>query len=447
MKRYSTLRRVMLSGVALTALLSACTFEQEDYFDQSAALRIQHVNEEIKTLLSSASDQNGWLIQYYVAGTDDYDFEGFNLFGKFYESGKVTLSSDHRFLRNGKAGSFTEYTSYYEMLAEEGPVLCFNTWNDVLSVFSDPVDPSAAPTTLVDDGEGMNGDDRLVVISYNSDEILLRGERHSAPIRMVRLDKSPEEYLQLTEAAKAIFANGRIDEYSLTNGTEAKYISGLSKGYFDFVDRLDDPLDRSVKSCVFTPQGFRTKDPIVIGNDTVQEFIWESGKDFLFCGNVVMKACWQRALGKWIAQNGTVTITNEGNSDSFNTLYNALSAAVTSAFPAQEFTSMCFGTSNETARNRRTGLVFTMKASSKTYQVGFTGSARMDGDKMVLSFDSSDYSSNYSTYERKGIGSQFLDFVTAMNGTYTLSLNNYFAPSKIVATKDGDPGFSFTMNM
>ena len=74
MKNYSNILRVMLSGAALTAMFSACTFEQEDYFDESAAIRIQHVNDEIKAKLCAPSSANGWVIQYYVAGTDDYDF-------------------------------------------------------------------------------------------------------------------------------------------------------------------------------------------------------------------------------------------------------------------------------------------------------------------------------------------------------------------------------------
>ena len=63
MKRYSTLCRTILSAAVGTALLSACTFEQEDYFDESAALRIQHVNDDIKATLCAPSSEHGWLIQ------------------------------------------------------------------------------------------------------------------------------------------------------------------------------------------------------------------------------------------------------------------------------------------------------------------------------------------------------------------------------------------------
>ncbi|MBR3400190.1 MAG: DUF4302 domain-containing protein, partial [Prevotella sp.] len=91
---------------ATAAMLStSCTFEQEDFFDESASLRITHLNEDIQSRLveQSTGENNGWVIQYFVAGTDELDFEGFNLFGRFYKDNKVTLASNHRYLRNGNA--------------------------------------------------------------------------------------------------------------------------------------------------------------------------------------------------------------------------------------------------------------------------------------------------------------------------------------------------------
>ena len=97
---YKNIFHTVLLIVAAATVNTACTFEQEDFFDESASLRITHLNEKLQTRLvnQSAEGQNGWVIQYFVAGTDDYDFEGFNLFGRFYDNGKVTLMvrSDNR---------------------------------------------------------------------------------------------------------------------------------------------------------------------------------------------------------------------------------------------------------------------------------------------------------------------------------------------------------------
>ncbi len=448
MKYYSNILCVMLSGAALAAMFSACTFEQEDYFDESAAIRIQHVNDEIQKTLSAPSSENGWVIQYFVAGTDELTFEGFNLFGKFYENGKVTLSSDHRYLRNGNAGKYTEYTSYYEMLAEEGPVLCFNTWNDILSVFVDPVDPSAAPGSLVDDGEGMNGDDRLVVLSYSPDEILMRGERHSAPIRFVKSDLSPEAYIDKTTVAKMEFAGGKIDEYRLSNGSDTRFISGISNGYFDYVDRLDDPLDKSVKSCVFTPNGFRTRDSFVLGNDTVQEFVLDLEKERLVCGNVEMLPCWERLVTKQISANGAVSITTDGACESFATLYNKLASDIQAVFPSQILNYITFGKSSESGSKSRVGLVFYVTTTRSKFLTGFTGTVTFDEDNATatISIDPNDPSDNFGNYSKKDIGASFTDIVNALNGTYTIEVNSKFRPSMATWTKVNDPSFYFVTN-
>ena len=445
MKYYSNILRVMLSGAALAAMFSACTFEQEDYFDESAAIRIQHVNDEIKATLCAPSSENGWLIQYYVAGTDDYDFEGFNLFGKFYESGKVTLSSDHRYLRYGNAGKYTEYTSFYEMLAEEGPVLVFNTWNDILSVFVDPVNPSSAPNTIIDDGEGMNGDDRLVVLSYNANEIILRGERHSAPVRFVRLDRSPADYISQTAAIKDYICNEKLAQYYVSNGTDTMYIDGLYKGYFNYNDRLIDPLDSSVKNCVFTPEGFRLRTPLVLGSDTCQEFSLNAERTALLSGNVAVTPCWLIAVNSLCQITNSAQITAEGACESFAALYNKLNDDIVENFPTQTFNYVTFGKSSESGSSSRVGIVFNCSSGTRKYLTGFTGTITVDTQTGIATIqaDPNDPSSNYTSYNRRDIGSSFTDIVNVMNGTYRVSTDNPFKPTKVLWTKVDDPSFYF----
>ncbi|MBP5499971.1 MAG: DUF4302 domain-containing protein [Bacteroidales bacterium] len=445
MKYYSNILRVMLSGAALAAMFSACTFEQEDYFDESAAIRIQHVNDEIKATLCAPSSENGWLIQYYVAGTDDYDFEGFNLFGKFYESGKVTLSSDHRYLRYGNAGKYTEYTSFYEMLAEEGPVLVFNTWNDILSVFVDPVSPSSAPNTIIDDGEGMNGDDRLVVLSYNANEIILRGERHSAPVRFVRLDRSPADYISQTAAIKDYICNEKLAQYYVSNGTDTMYIDGLYKGYFNYNDRLIDPLDSSVKNCVFTPEGFRLRTPLVLGSDTCQEFSLNAERTALLSGNVAVTPCWLIAVNSLCQITNSAQITAEGACESFAALYNKLNDDIVENFPTQTFNYVTFGKSSESGSSSRVGIVFNCSSGTRKYLTGFTGTITVDTQTGIATIqaDPNDPSSNYTSYNRRDIGSSFTDIVNVMNGTYRVSTDNPFKPTKVLWTKVDDPSFYF----
>lgn len=260
---------LLFAGVVASVTLTACTFEDEDYFDESASLRIEHTNQAIQNALVSAP--NGWVMQYYT-GTGVAHFEGFNLFAKFEDSEKVLLAGDHRLLRDGRSNLYTECSSLYEMLLEDGPVLAFNTWNDVLSPFVDPVSPWAAPGNIVKDGAGMQGDNNFVVMSYNDDEVILRGERYRAEVRLVKCDRTWDEYIADTKAMKDRITSSSINAYLVTNDVDSMYFVGLRKGVFRYCERVNDPLKIDSLACCFTPNGFRTEHENTLGENTFQEF-------------------------------------------------------------------------------------------------------------------------------------------------------------------------------
>ena len=428
---------------AALLMASSCTFQQEDYFDESASLRIEHTNDQIRQYLcDSVSHPHGWLIQYFVAGTDEMDFEGFNLFGRFSENGRVTLGSDHGYLRNGKAGLYTEYSSVYELLREESCVLSFSTWNDILSVFVDPVDPSSAPTSLVDDGEGMHGDDRLVMLSYDENQMTFRGERHSARVYFQTLDRTPQQYISDVDSMKLRFATAKVYEYSVNAPDSTFYLTGLYNGVFQFVDRLDDPLASSTQSCVFTPTGFKLEYPRTIKDQEVQEFTLNADETALTCGDVTIRPEWMRTVSRMLAGNRKVDIITEGSSEAYQSYFNALAEGVKGAFASQSLHMLTFGSSNESSANRRTGIVFYIQASSDKL-VGFTAKLTANGETVTIEADPEDHSSNFNNYDKKGIGSLFTDFVKALNGTYSLKPNSVFYPTNIIWTKVDDPSFYF----
>lgn len=435
-----------LPAVAVAISLSACTFEQEDFFDESAALRIEHTNDEIKSILCSASadGQHGWLIQYFVGGTSTMDFEGFNLYARFYESGKVTLASDHRYLRNGHANKYTEYSSIYEMLKEEGSVLSFSTWNDVITPFVDPVNPSMAPNILVGDGVGMNGDDRLVMVSYNKDEMVFRGERYGAMVYFSRLDRTPEQYALDVKELIGNIANDRVTEYKLTNRDTTVYIANLNRGYFDLRDRLDDPLQETTHSCVFTPNGFMLQHNLVLGNDTCSVFNLNADATSLVSGNTTLIPYWGRPLQKW-CNSSKVLVTAENACASLTQKLTLLNNDVKAAFSSQELKGFTFGKSNEAGGKSRAGIVFLVSTSKTTYQVGFTASVIIDPDQntATIAADINDASSNYANYEKKGLGADFTQIVDALNGSYKLTTDKPFNPTSVVWTKENDPDFYF----
>ena len=419
-----------------TVALIGCTFEQEDYFDESASLRVTHINENIKQRLVSQSDTTqghyGWVIQYFVAGTDDYDFEGFNLFGRFADNGAVTLASNHRYLRGGNANQYTEHTSTYQMLAEEGPVLSFNTWNDILTVFEDPVSPTSAPRTIVQDGEGMNGDHNLVLRSFTDDDILFRGERHSAMVRFVPCNEPWADYMAKTSALKDYITNTNINSYYVINGTDTLYFVNLRRGYFTYAERVFDPLLPRTAECVFTPQGFRLQHQDSIGSATFQEFRLAADSTSLVSedGNTRVMATWDQYLAELdeVWQLDSTRFTQQQWQ-----LFNAIDEEIRKFNTKWSLKSIGIGDLGDFM-----GLVFTFntgvaKKPTNTTAMELTVARTAYGQLSITCSDDPEIDANMeNAYDRgaEDIVNLSRQFAATITGTFNVRPNSVFLPTE-----------------
>ena len=295
-------------GCFVTIAATSCRFEEDDYFNESASLRVEHTNDAVQKILADAP--NGWVMQYFC-GSGIAHFEGFNLFANFDKYGKVTLASNHRLLRDGNAGKYTESESLYSLLLEDGPVLAFNTWNDVLTPFVDPVNPWTAPNALYKDGAGMAGDHNFAIVSYKDNEILLRGERHSGNVRLTKCSVDWKVYIAQAEVMRDYVSSVSIPNYYvitetdtmyfLTEGSVGKQIEqGLCSGRVQLSERLTNPVQFDSLSCVFTPKGLRFEKPDTVGGHVFQELTLNSDSTALVNedGTVRVFATWDYYLAQ-----------------------------------------------------------------------------------------------------------------------------------------------------
>lgn len=447
---YQNIFRTLTVVVAAMALSTSCTFEQDEYFSESASLRITHQNEQIKNQLvaESAEGKNGWVIQYFVAGTDDYNFEGFNLFGKFLDNGSVTLASDHRYLRNGNANKYTEYTSTYDMLSEEGTVLSFNTWNDILTVFVDPVDPSKAPGQIINNGEGMYGDHNLVLKMKGDNELQFYGERHMAVTRMIPCDRPWKDYIADTKAMKNRIASTGLNSYYVVNGTDTMYFKDVNKGLFTYCERLADPLKKLTLKCVFTPKGFRIEHSYPLGDSTFQEFVVDNDTTCLLNedGKVKVIACWDNYI-----LNRTAIWTMDPNSYSAeqNALLQQIDQEIQKFNKNWSLASVGMGkTNNKDAVN---GLVLTFytnanKKSTNNAGLAMTTSRPAYGQMTITVSPDDAVDGNMKNVESRGatnMTSLARQFAATLAGTYNMTPDNYFLPTGAEFTStEGGTSFS-----
>jgi hypothetical protein len=428
------LNKFLLAGMVccgIASLFTSCRFEEDDFFNESASLRVEHAIDQIQNNLSSA--ENGWVMQYFC-GTGVAHFEGFNLFAKFDKNGKVTIAGNHRYLRDGNANKYTEATSLYSLLLEDGPVLAFNTWNDVLTPFVDPVAYYAAPMSLVKDGEGMQGDHNFVVMSNSENEIILRGERHSAEVRLVKCDRPWADYIADTETMKKSFTNSSINEYYvINNDNDTLYFSGLRNGRFRYTEDLVKGVKLDSLSCVFTPNGFRTEHTDSIGSCKFHEFKMAEDKTCLKNedGTVKVIARWDSyivnhtAIWKMDASKFTAEQTN---------LFNQIDAELKKNNANWSLESIGIGKSS--GSNATIGLVLTFytntaKTKTNTAGLAMTMTRTAYGQMAISCTEDNKIDKNMETIKKKATDIEQVcrSFAALLNGTYQMTPDDYFLPT------------------
>lgn len=429
MKKYIS---VITLGVAIAAIvLTGCSrFEEEDRFEESAALRIEHAADKLREILVNAPQ--GWVIQYYT-GRGVSVFEGFNLFAKFEKGGKVTLAGNHRFLRDGNAGKYTEASSLYEIILEDGLVLAFNTWNDVLTPFVDPVAPWAAPNIIRNDGAGMQGDQNLVVTFMSENELRFRGERYSAQIRMVKADRDWQTYIDDTEAMKSRITNSVINTYYITDGDTTMYFSGLRGGRYLFCERLVEPHKVDSLSCCFTPTGFRNERPDTLDGHVFQEFkLNEDGTALLNEDGTV------RIIGTWdtyIAENTEVMwMDPESMSADLKALYDQLAVALQTIRSTYTLERIGLGNSQVVqGKDMVNGLVIEWKPSKRVQPVrgglALKRSVPAMGQMTITCAEDAKIDEELKGTMNATVETAVRAFGAALAGTYEMTANSNFVPT------------------
>lgn len=436
-------------GVAFaTVVLAGCSqFQEDNLFDESAALRIEHNAEKLQNILVDAP--NGWVLQYYT-GRGISVFEGFNLFAKFERSGKVTLAGDHRFLRNGNAGKYTEHSSLYELIREDGLVLAFNTWNDVLTPFVDPVAFWAAPDILVKDGEGMQGDQNLVVKFMSENQIILRGERYDAEVRLVKADRDWQTYIADTKAMKERFTSDEINSYYITAGDQTMYVVGLKNGRYRISERVKNPLKVDSLSCCFTPYGFRNESVDTLAGHIFQEFkMAEDGSALLSeDGSVRIIATWDTNLAE---SDEVMWFDGETLSADLKAKYDQLMAVLETANKVYSPRIGIGRSALTSGANGVVGLVIEWYSNRRLTKPSLTrGGLTMKRSVPVMGQMTITYEENSTTdNDMKDLldkDAALVDlvrgFAAALAGTYQMTPNNNFVPTEVLfQSLEGESSF------
>src|SRR5574344_291371 len=239
--------------ITAVILMTACTSEEKDLFENSSAERADAAVKSYTEILSG--ETNGWIMQYFPG--KHQSFGGFNNIVKFTTDGKIIVANEF-------ADATKTSTSLYTIKQSAGVVLSLDTYNDLFHVYSDPSDPLNAG----DKGTGMEGDYDFQILEASAEKVVLQGKKSESIAVLTPLKGSWEDYLNaVANMNEAMYSK----KYGITvNGVEVKAITSeriLSLTY------TENGVDKSLKvPFVVTDKGMKFYEPIEINGVSFSEF-------------------------------------------------------------------------------------------------------------------------------------------------------------------------------
>ena len=200
----------------LAATFAACSRDEESLFDKPAAIRAQEAVENAFNIFTSA--ENGWEMAYFP--NLEADAKGYNMVLKFNKNGNVSATAKNSTTTMNKI--MTDTASTWAVKSDYGPILTFDTYNDVFHAFSDPQE----------NGAGLLGDYEFLILKATPEVVVLKGKKHSAysvlrPMKNISL----EDYFAASEKMMTdLFGNSNI--VTLVQDGQKKYLFNGASGQF-----------------------------------------------------------------------------------------------------------------------------------------------------------------------------------------------------------------------
>ena len=216
--------KYLFIGIALACALCACSRDEASLFDESAAERAQHAIENANKVLVAPA--NGWEMLYFP----NLVSPGYNIIMKFDANGQVTVTAKNSITTGNKIR--TDSQSTWVVKLDYGPILTFDTYNDVFHAWADPGN----------DGDGLLGDYEFLILSATPERVVLKGKKHSAYTIMRPMpDMTVEDYFKQCEQSMAKYVgNGNIS--TLQQGDKRYYLHYSATTMF-LLTEYGKPLD------------------------------------------------------------------------------------------------------------------------------------------------------------------------------------------------------------
>jgi hypothetical protein len=148
------------------------------------------------------------------------DAKGYNMVLKFNKNGNVSVTAKNGTTTMNKIK--TDTASTWAVKSDYGPILTFDTYNEVFHAFSDPKN----------DGAGLLGDYEFLILKATPELVLLKGKKHSAytVMRPMKHTDLAAYFAACEKMQTNLFGNNNI--VTLTQGNDKMYLYNGAEGQF-----------------------------------------------------------------------------------------------------------------------------------------------------------------------------------------------------------------------
>ena len=267
----------LLLGAALT--FSACSNEEDDIFDQSAAERLNAAVDLYSSRLEA--QPNGWAMQLYPTLQNEAPYgNGYLVLIDFNPDQSVRVAMNNT-LTNG---DFAQDISAWQVITDDGPVITFNTHNKVMHLFSDPND---VPSTGTNDAPNDETGTGIVDAPEDASYMMLKGKKRGTYNLLTPMEEGVDysTYLSDVKNWMGMMFSSKSPTFDVIHFGDTLYkMEGASDGIPNIYPYdADAVLNESFDPFLVTKRGdqyyLRFRDAHSINGYTVQDFHYLADKD------------------------------------------------------------------------------------------------------------------------------------------------------------------------
>jgi hypothetical protein len=409
--------------------LSSCEWKEDDLFPESAALRLNHAIDQAKATLLAA--ETGWVMDYFPTPESG----GYPLLVKFDRNGMATVAA-----RNALFPRFTNSSGTFDVIGDNGPVLTFNSYNDLFHSFSNPENPA---------GIGLGGDYEFIILEVTDEVIKLKGKKRATDILLRRLtaEEGWEAYANTVHGMDTFLFDPKAPTLFVHIG-DKRYVA--SEGINHVFSMLPEGADANLSEpetlpFIVTSDGIRLYKPYESGEESekidVQHFVLNPEKTALVASeNNTVRITGQPAADffidslNWTGTNSWV-IDKDHLGGLFSTVYGQVVENCKTKYK-EDFDS--FFLTYKGARKEKT-----LSFKSGKYEGAYDFDIALVNDRPVFTYKGA-ADRNGEVY-LANIGG-FSDFIAALGGdTYTITADSPIRPTVLTLTGVSNPNNWFKL--